>query len=202
MAAPHVTGSLALVTDWWRQAAGVDPSPAFVKAVLVNSTTDMGPRDIPNRDEGWGRVNLGAAFTDDPRVLVDQAVVLTDPDEAASWSVTPADSTKPLRATVVWTDPAGAPGADPALVNDLDLEVIAPDGTTYLGNRFEGGRSVPGGEANRIDNVENVLIDAAGDGTYTVTVRAFNLPGDGVLFGGDETDQDFALVISNAVVSP
>jgi len=202
MAAPHVTGSLALVTQWWREAAGVDPSPAFVKAVLINSTTDMGPRDIPNRDEGWGRVNLGAAFTDDPRVLMDQDLVLTNPDEAASWSVIPADPTKPLRATVVWTDPAGAPGADPALVNDLDLEVVAPDGTTFLGNRFEEGRSVSGGEANRIDNVENVLIDAAGSGTYTVTVRAFNLPGDGVPFGGDETDQDFALVISNAVVVP
>jgi len=201
MAAPHVTGSLALVTDWWRASAGVDPSPAFVKAVLINSTTDMGPRNIPNRDEGWGRVNLGAAFTDDPRVLMDQDLVLTNPDEAASWSITPADPTKPLRATVVWTDPAGAPGADPALVNDLDLRVVAPDGTTFLGNNFVEGRSVPGGEANRIDNVENVLIDAAGDGTYTVTVRAFNLPGDGVPFGGDETDQDFALVISNAVLS-
>jgi hypothetical protein len=43
---------------------------------------------------------------------------------------------------VAWTDPAGAAGADPALVNDLDLEVLAPDGTTYLGNSFEGGRSV------------------------------------------------------------
>ena len=202
MAAPHVAGSLALVTQWWREAAGVDPSPAFVKAVLINSTTDMGPRDIPNRDEGWGRVNLGAAFTDDPRVLMDQDLVLTNPDEAASWSITPADPTKPLRATVVWTDPAGAPGADPALVNDLDLEVVAPDGTTFLGNRFEEGRSISGGEANRIDNVENVLIDQAGDGTYTVTVRAFNLPGDGVPFGGDETDQDFALVISNALVAP
>ena len=201
MAAPHVTGSLALVTDWWRGIAGVDPSPAFVKAVLINSATDMGPRDIPNRDEGWGRVNLGAAFTEDPRVLADQGVVMTDLDQTASWTVTPVDPAKPLRATVVWTDPAGVAGAERALVNDLDLEVVAPDGTTYFGNNFEEGRSVSGGEANRIDNVENIHLDAAGDGTYTVTVRAFNLPGDGVPFGGDETDQDFALVISNAVVS-
>jgi hypothetical protein len=102
---------------------------------------------------------------------------------------------------VVWTDPPGAPGANPALVNDLDLEVVAPDGTTFLGNQFKDGRSISGGEANRVDNVENVFIDAAGEGTYTVTVRAFNLPADGVPFGGDQTDQDFALVISNAVVS-
>jgi hypothetical protein len=201
MAAPHVTGSLALVTQWWRRISGSDPSPAFAKAVLINSATDMGPRNIPNRDEGWGRVNLGAAFTEGPRVLEDQTVVLTDPNQSSSWAVTPADPTKPVRATVVWTDPAGAPGADPALVNDLDLEVVAPDGTMFLGNQFKDGRSIPGGGANRIDNVENVYIDSAGAGTYTVTVRAFNLPADGVPFGGDQTDQDFALVISNAVIS-
>jgi subtilisin family serine protease len=201
MAAPHVTGALALVTQWWRKATDSDPSPAFAKAVLINSATDMGPANIPNRDEGWGRVNLGAAFTEDPRVLVDQAVVLTDLDQATSWTVTPADPTKPLRATVVWTDPAGVAGAERALVNDLDLEVVAPDGTTYVGNNFQGGRSVAGGTPNRIDNVENVFIDAAGAGTYTINVRAFNLPGDGVPFTGDQTDQDFALVISNAVVS-
>jgi len=37
------------------------------------------------------------------------------------------------------------------------------------------------------------------DDVYTVHVGAFNLPGDGVP-GGDGTDQDFALVISNAVI--
>lgn len=201
MAAPHVAGAVALVTDWWRDVAGTDPSPAFVKAVLINSTTDMGQRDIPNRDEGWGRVNLGGAFTQDPRVLVDQSLVLTGLDEAATWTVTAADPSKPLRATLVWTDPAGVAGAETALVNDLDLRVAAPDGTAYLGNNFEGGRSVAGGSPNRLDNVENVLIDEAGDGQYTVTVRAFNLPGDGVPFQGDQTDQDFALVISNAVAA-
>ena len=199
MAAPHVTGALALVTEWRRKTTGSDPSPAFVKAVLINSATDMAARNIPNRDEGWGRVNLGAAFSDAPRVLADQTVVLSDPDQASSWSVTPADPTKPLRATVVWTDPAGAPGANPALVNDLDLEVLAPNGSLFLGNNFDQGRSILGGEPNRVDNVENVFIDSAGSGTYTIRVRAFNLPADGVPFSGDETDQDFALVISNAV---
>jgi len=31
-----------------------------------------------------------------------------------------------------------------------------------------------------------------------VEVRAFNLPGDGIPFSGDGTDQDFALIVSNA----
>ena len=32
---------------------------------------------------------------------------------------------------------------------------------------------------------------------WTVDVRAANLPGDGNPFAGDETDQDFALVVSS-----
>ena len=39
-------------------------------------------------------------------------------------------------------------------------------------------------------------------GSYVIDVEAFNLPGDGVSFSGDATDQDFALVITNAVLVP
>jgi hypothetical protein len=74
----------------------------------------------------------------------------------------------------------GEAGADPALVNDLDLEVTAGDGTSYVGNALEGSWSVTGGSPDRINNIENVFIREPGDGTYTITVSAWNLPGDGV----------------------
>ncbi|HFD39337.1 MAG TPA: hypothetical protein ENJ31_05755, partial [Anaerolineae bacterium] len=41
----------------------------------------------------------------------------------------------PFRLTLAWTDYPGQPSAAKALVNDLDLEVIAPDGTHYYGNQ-------------------------------------------------------------------
>ena len=44
-----------------------------------------------------------------------------------------------------------------ALVNDLDLTVTGPGGT-YLGNVFAEGVSQTGGEADRRNNVEQVLI--------------------------------------------
>jgi hypothetical protein len=202
MAAPHVAGAVALIHDWWRERnGGADSSPAMDRALLINSATDLGRRDIPNRDEGWGRVNLRALF--DPataRVLVDQSVVLTDLDAAHSLTLAPADPSRPLRVTVVWTDPAGAVGGeeDRALVNDLDLTVTAADGSAYRGNNFVKGVSRTGGQADRVNNVENVFLDAPA-GTYQVDVAAFNLPADGAP-GGDETDQDFALVLTNAVV--
>ncbi|MDP9405665.1 MAG: S8 family serine peptidase [Actinomycetota bacterium] len=203
MASPHVAGSVALIHDWWRDRnGGADSSPAMDKALLVNTATDLRRPDIPNRDEGWGRVNLAALF--DPtteRMYRDQSMVLTDPGDTSSLTVQPADPSRPVRVTLVWSDAPGAPGAATALVNDLDLTVTTAAGGRYLGNSFVKGESVPDGAPDRVNNVENVYLPA-GDGALTVDVRAHNLPGDGVPGSGDATDQDFALVVSNAVLAP
>jgi hypothetical protein len=200
MAAPHVTGAVALITQWWKKSNTEAPSPAMTKALLVNSATDMGTPNIPNDDEGWGRVNLGELF--DPgaeRVYVDQSVLFTDPGDGAEYTIAPADPAKPMKVTAVWTDAPAQAGAEKALVNDLDLKVTAADGTTYVGNSFADGRSVTGGAPDGVNNVESVYLHGA-SGTYTVSLSAANLPGDGVPGVGDETDQDFALVISNAQI--
>jgi hypothetical protein len=202
MASPHVAGAVALITQWWRRDhAGADPSPAMSKALLVNSATDMGDRDVPNGDEGWGRVNVGALLTPGvPRITTDQEHVLTDPGSCFGVSFAVADPSKPVRATLTWTDAPGAPDADPALVNDLDLVLTGAEGA-FHGNRFSDGRSVIGVERDKLNNVENVWIDQPAT-TYELTVDATNLPGDGVPYGGDATDQDFALVVTNATLLP
>ena len=45
--------------------------------------------------------------------------------------------------------------------------------------------------------MESVWLPAGTTGDFTVTVRASNIPGDGVPNFGDGTDQDFALEIYN-----
>jgi subtilisin family serine protease len=204
MAAPHVTGSVALLTQWWRGSnRSADPSPAMAKALLVNSATDMGIRDIPNGNEGWGRVNLGELF--DPkieRVYVDQTRRLSEIDQRWEFEIEVADPGKPLKVTLAWSDVPGTPRNDPTkpvLVNDLDLLVRDPAGSAFPGNLFVRGRSVKGAKKDHLNNVENVFLPHPSRGTYRIWVSAHNLPGDGVLFRGDATDQDFALVVSNAV---
>ena len=39
---------------------------------------------------------------------------------------------KPLKVTLVWTDPPGVQNARVALVNNLDLTVVGPDGQTVM----------------------------------------------------------------------
>ncbi len=198
MAAPHVAGAAALVTQWWRegQGAGEDPSPALVKALLVNSAVDVLFPDIPNIHEGWGRVDLEALFRPGTgRVIRDLRDVLTDPGEVHEFTVEAAGDT-PLKVTLDWLDPAGDPAADAAIVNDLDLELVAPDGTVLLGNVFDDGWSVPGGTADRLEVLENVYVESPMAGTWTVRVRAHALPADGALLRGDGTDQDYTLVVT------
>ena len=56
-------------------------------------------------------------------------------------------------------------------MNDLDLEITAPDGTVYLGNDFANGRSATSGARDSVNNLEVVLIDNAAQGTWTVKVK-------------------------------
>ena len=43
----------------------------------------------------------------------------------------------PFSVTLVWTDPPGSPASLYALVNNLDLEVVTPDGRLLRGNNDE-----------------------------------------------------------------
>ena len=203
MAAPHTSGSLVLITQWWRQNnAGATPSVAMAKGLLINSAqdiTDAGP--IPNFNEGWGRINLKNLFeAETPFAFYDQETVLDNSGEMWQISVGVVDTNKPLKVTLVWSDAPGAIGANPSLVNNLDLEVTNA-GNTYLGNSFNNGSSTTGGNADVLNNMENVFINAPG-GSAIITVKATSISGDGVPIIGDGTDQDFALICSNCAVQP
>ena len=71
------------------------------------------------------------------------------------------DPSSGLDATLVWSDKAGSSSSSQSeskLVNDLDLILVAPDGTEYLGNVFSNGFSQSGGSADDVNNVERVRI--------------------------------------------
>lgn len=216
MASPHVTGAYALFVERWRKDhEGATPSPALVKAALINTATDLsrfGGRDaddrtlapIPNNQQGWGRLDVGALMSALSAGVVteDQGVLLDTSGASHDVTVQAIDPTKPLKVSLVWTDAPGhgMGGSLPAQVNDLDLRV--GDGTTtWQGNVFDGGWSVTGGTADGRNTVENVYIQQPGAAPFTVTVSAANLLGDGVPAVGDSTDQDFALFVSNARVA-
>ncbi|MCX7640741.1 MAG: S8 family serine peptidase [Pyrinomonadaceae bacterium] len=205
-AAPQVAGAAALFTEFWKNNnSGINPSPALIKAALINGTVDMNgvgtTAPIPNGAEGWGRINMKNVLnTGVPVYYLNQTVEFTDVGQNYVITGRVASSTKHFRVTLVWTDPPGT--ADPALVNNLDLTVTV-GGQTYKGNVFSNGVSVTGGAYNNRDNVENVFLPAgiAAGTPFTVEVSVAGLNGNGILGNADPTDQHFALVIFNANTS-
>ncbi|NOT47584.1 MAG: S8 family serine peptidase, partial [Acidobacteria bacterium] len=200
--AAHVTGMAALFANWWYVSQFVRPSPALIKAAIINSAIDMNGANssasIPNGSEGWGRPNLKNMLNTGVGMKHhnDDLVGLSAPGQGFFINGSVADANKPVRVTLVWTDPPGL--ADPALVNNLDLKVTV-DGVVYKGNVFSNGFSVPGGTADNRNNVENVFLPAGtpvGRGLQ-VEVTATALNGDGILNNGDATDQAFSVVIYN-----
>ena len=216
MAAPHVAGMCALLIEWWRgRNGGENPSPAMVKALLINGAEDLrgGPDGgggtlghIPNNVQGWGRVSLENIVSDapdsdrGPKLLFDQQTPLTSAGQEHVVRVRPHDPSRPMRVTLVWTDAPGSPESPPALRNDLDLEVLelGGAGSVFRGNVFSNGFSTTGGQFDSLNNIECVYVRDPADGPYEVRVIASALRANARPPFDNEGWQDFALVIDNA----
>ncbi|HZI92693.1 MAG TPA: S8 family serine peptidase, partial [Patescibacteria group bacterium] len=203
-AAAHVTAAAVIAAEVYRRQFGVAPSPAMIKAMLIGHAHDMGTTtqtlsntsNRPNFAQGWGRADIGSLVEETARLAFDQQQVLTATGQTATFDpVVAEDPSRGIVVTLAWTDAPGTP-AGWAFVNDLDLRVEA-DGVTYLGNVLDKGLSVAGGAPDERNNVEMVVLPP-GTRSIRVTVEAANLAGDGVPTTPGETDQDFALHVTNA----
>lgn len=206
-AGPQVSGAAAVFIQYYRETyASGSPSPALVKAALLNSAVDMdnelGTGPTPNMDEGWGRVDLTEIIgSDRAHEFIDQTNLLFT-GQAFERHVIISSTNAPLKITMAYTDFPGFPAVLPALVNDLDLEVIAPDGRVYRGNQFEHGESVPDAPGrDNVNNVEGVHIATPQAGDYLVRVIARNVPQD-ARTDTPAPDQDFALVVCGNILPP
>jgi hypothetical protein len=159
--------------------SGFEPSSALVKAVLVNSAVDMtGVAGYPTNQEGWGRIliNNTLYFDGDPRKLRLYDVRNGDglsTSQFTEYLLPVLGSGERLKITLAWTEPPGTLNASFASVNDLDLEVVDPNGQLYRGNVFNttAGHSITGGAKDDRNNVEQVHINNPVTGAWTVRVR-------------------------------
>jgi len=208
MSGPAAAGGAAAFVQYYKSThTNAIPSPALVKAALINSAAELddadgGPGPIPNFQEGWGRVTLPNLIEAQRSFqMIDQTVLLTT-GEVYQQHTFVGNSNQSLKITLAYTDVAGFPGAIPALVNNLDLEVVGPDGTLYRGNQFVAGESVPNATvSDTLNNVEAVHLAQPLAGDYLVRVRAVNVVEDARL-DTSAIDQDFALVVSGPLLSP
>src|SRR5256885_11964663 len=153
------------------------PSAALIRAILIASGQQVTGSGLvarsstdtwPNNEQGFGRVLLSkvlriAAAGDTFRTqVVDGTAGLLTGDEATY--IFHVGSSGPTKFVLTWSDYPGTIGATKALVNDLDLEVTAPDGTVYRGNHFAPfaqAQSLPGRSFGTTDVGEAVILNNA-----------------------------------------
>ncbi len=199
MSAPVVTGISALITEQWRKTfGGASPLSAQIKTVLIAGADDLGTPgpdftygfgladaqasvDLIRADNGTGsRMNLGQLSQ----------------GQSEEFPIT-LSAAQNLRVVLGWTDPevlnlTDADVAAVALVNDLDLKIIGPTGSTvfpYVLDPTNPGSPATRG-VNKVDNTEEVEIANAPAGAYRAIVSATRI-------GGTDPSQQFVLV-SNA----
>ena len=172
-------------TDGWYPTGtpvagnGTQPSAALIKAVMLNGGDEgFSGYTVPSYYIGWGRTCLDSAlyFAGDTRGLrvVDDTVgVQTGEMRSYQYDTHGVDK---LEVTLAWTDYRASVGANPTIVNDLDLEVQAPGGYTYKGNVYSGGQSQTGGSYDRLNTVECVHLYDAPAGNYLIRVSAYDVP--------------------------
>lgn len=178
MASPAAAGIGIIVGQAFEKFRGRNPLATELKAILIHTAIDAGPRG-PDVQFGWGVIDaLGAG---DVAARTDQHIVETiDVRPGQPMTFNAASDGSPIRVTLVWHDPpapANTGGLDdraPALQNDLDVQLTAPGGTRHHPYRLDPAnpaaparRDAP----NRVDNVE--MVDAPGAaGTWQISVSA------------------------------
>lgn len=181
MSSPTVSGITAVLVERYRQRyAAANPSPDIVKALLVNTATDLG-RPGPDYVFGHGLVNaLLATQTIDvgPVRILTEAVGNGETDE---YVVEVPSGTAALRVTLNWLDPEGAANDDGVndIINNLDLELVGPDNLTRFPFTGPGGAFTNNATAtgpNAIDTVEHALVNAPQQGIWKVRIRGAGVP--------------------------
>jgi hypothetical protein len=202
MSTPVVTGIAALLVEQWRRTFnGASPTPAQLKALIIAGTDDMG-NPGPDYTFGFGLANakrsvdtiIGDGGTGN---RIRNFTFNEGQHQSFETNVT-VTQTQNLRVVLNWADPAipylgGDDIAQKALVNDLDVKVIGPDGATHLpwvlnktAFRDNATRGV-----NTIDNVEMLEITNAVPGVYRV-----------VATGGSVTEgPQTAVLVTSAIAS-
>lgn len=195
MATPLTSGAMGLIRQNLLARMNVSSvSSALLKATVANTAEDLFPGQFgaraagqeqptrrPNNHEGWGRVNLETLMADQGLAFFDErAGLATNQEKVIQLAVR--DISRPVKITMAYTDAPGVAAAAKTLVNDLDLSLVDPSGTTIYPNRLNG--------KDGTNNMEQIDVLAPVAGVYQIKIRGANVP------QGKNGAQPYALVVS------
>jgi hypothetical protein len=179
MASPTAAGILALITERYRQLHGGDyPDGALLKTLATNSAVDLG-NPGPDFTYGFGMINGRTTVEALEQNHYFSGSVANNANQSFTIPSVPA-GTYQLKVLLYWPDAPAVPMAATTLVNDLDLTVTDPGGTSHLPMILDpspasvNNNAVEG--ADHTNNIEQVLINNPSAGNYTLTIKGSSVP--------------------------
>lgn len=178
MAAPAVSGGVALLLQQYRLTFGKDdPLPSTVKALLIHTGEDLGNKG-PDFSYGYGRVNIKGAvdvIRETPDRIIEDTIEETG--EINTYAVRVSAGAKELRATLVWDDYPGSLNTSLSLVNDLDLEIVGPNGAKHYPWILDPDhRDLPARTGiDHRNNAEQVVVENPAPGEWQIRVKGYKI---------------------------
>lgn len=173
MAAPAVTAGLGLLYQRYRQLhSGADPKNGLMKALLCNGATDGG-NPGPDYTYGFGKMNLlrSVDMLNRQRYIIASA----NHNSVSTHTINVPAGTAQLKVMLYWNDPTPSSLSAKALVNDLDLELVTPASAVVLPLILDPTPANVNNPAvngvDRINNIEQVVIDNPPAGNYTLRIK-------------------------------
>lgn len=176
MATPSMTGMVTLLAQLHKREAGHRWTPDYLQVLMIHTATDVFHTG-PDYRFGWGIANAKAAAD---LILADVAAPgqrlvrgAVRAGETAEYSLDVPAGSPELKVTMAWLDAFLNGTAERRLLNDIDLELVAPSGATKYPWTLDA--SSPFADAvrtkkNDLDNVEQVLVDQPEAGTWKIRV--------------------------------
>lgn len=163
------TGIITLMKQYYKTINNTTLTNALTKAILINSAKDLGNTG-PDFTYGYGNINADKCL----KTISENRIIsgsLASGQTNSHIIMLPANA-KNLKITLVWNDLPAAINSNISLVNDLDIEVISPDATTYLPwilNPDAPEQQAVRGK-DKINNTEQVTVENPTSGSYTINI--------------------------------
>ncbi|MCP4202428.1 MAG: S8 family serine peptidase [bacterium] len=185
-------GAAALILQQYSEIHGTEPSSALLKAILINSSRDLGPNG-PDYTYGYGKLDAeyaaqtisGQEGVREYRKVLSRFVEDTiEHNETQAHAFEVKGNAKELRVTLAWHD---APKK--RLVNDLDLWIRHGDGKKIRPLTLNPKRPQKPAKMKRNgrDTAEHIVVENPQAGEWTVFVEGKKVP---------KGPQPFALVVA------
>lgn len=183
MAAPVVSGSMALILETYHRYNQGEIPAALAKGLILHTAEDL-YNPGPDYMTGFGLMQvktavdflIGSNYGEDNGFTIIRSVVDDGETKTYTFEV-PEGSMVDRKVTACWADTAGSPSALKALVNDVDIKVISPEGTEYF--PYVLNVNNPTADAtkgvNSLDNVEQISFTPTTAGTWTIEVKGTDI---------------------------